>query len=100
MEFEPLCVFSENKPRRAFWRGAKSLVLYVDGQLRAVRFGAVTDELQTAWTKKESAEFVNKQIAKALQEVKPIKMWQFAVIMALLVFILILQLRTMGVIRV
>ena len=97
--FEPICIFTENKPRRAFYRGARRFVFYVDGAVKALRFRETTDELQTAWTKKEAQEFVDAEIAKAHQKLKQIKTWQFIVIMALLVVIVLLQLNTGGYVR-
>lgn len=93
-------MFSERKPRRAFYRGARRLCLFVDGHVKALHFGAVTDELQTAWSKKESQEFVDTEIAKAHAKLKPLKMWQFALIMVLLIAILLMQLNAGGVIRI
>lgn len=98
--YEPICVFTENKPRRAFYRGARKLVFFVDGTLQAIRFAKNTVEVQAYWTKKEAEEFVKKEIAKAHMELKPLKMWQFIVIMAFLVLNLVLLLNMGGYIRI
>lgn len=86
--FTPLCVLKENKPRRAFYRSARQLILFVEGASNALHFTESTDEMQTHWTKEESRAFVRKLVALASVEVKPLKTWQFALIIILL-FILI-----------
>lgn len=82
--YNPLCVLTENKPKRVFWRGAKTLILFVEGALNALRFMEATDKLQTYWSKDEASAFVEKMVALAGVEVKPLKTWQFLVIMLLL----------------
>lgn len=82
--YTPLCVFSENKPRKVFWRGARQLILFVEDAMNALHFTEATDELQTAWGKEEAREYVFKLEALASVAVKPLKMWQFAIIILLL----------------
>jgi hypothetical protein len=91
--FEPICVFSERKPRFRFWRGTRRLAFFVDGCVKALRFGTTTEEFQTYWTKKEARELVHKEIAKALTEYKPIKTWQFVVIIGFLLVQLLVLIR-------
>ena len=100
VDYEPICVFTENKPRRAFYRGTRTLTFFVNGTVKAIRFAKDTTEIQSRWTMKESEEFVEKEIAKAHAELKPIKTWQFVVIMVFLVLNLILLLNVGGYIRV
>ncbi len=93
VQFEPICVFTERKPRRCFWRGARKLLFFVDGTVQAIRFSKTLEEFQTFWTKKESKEFVDKAIATAVNEVKPMKTWQFFVIIGLLIAIFAVLMR-------
>ena len=82
--YTPLCVFSENKPRKVFWRGARQLILFVEDALQALSFTEATDKLQLAWGKEEAREYVFKLEALASVAVKPLKTWQFLVIMLML----------------
>ena len=82
--YTPLCVFSENKPRKVFWRGARQLILFVEDALHALSFTEATEELQMAWGKSEAREFLYKLEALAVVSVKPIKTWQFFAIMLML----------------
>lgn len=99
INFEPICVFQERKKKGLFsWlRGRKSLILYVNGTLKALRFSKVTDELQALWSKNESKEFVHKEVAKAHEEQKPMTWIQFFVLLAVnvgtLLFITVLAQR-------
>ena len=93
VQYEPVCVFSENKPKWVFWRSARHLIFFVEGALKALQFGKTTEKLQTHWTKKESRTFVFKQITKALQEFKPMKWIQFILIFILLFVIIMILLR-------
>jgi len=86
VDFEPACVFTEKKgkllrviPR--FWKGTRNLVLFVDGAKNALRFSKTTKEMMPFWTKKESGEFVNKQVARSLTQYKPMKWAQFIIIL-------------------
>lgn len=88
--FLPICKFLENKPRGRFWRGRKTLILFVDDALQALKFGEPTDEMQLAWGKSEAREFVFKLNALAEVALKPIKTWQFAVIMIFLMILTII----------
>ena len=87
--YTPLCVFSENKPRKVFWRGASQLILFVEDALHALSFSEATEELQMAWGKSEAREYVRKLVALASVEVKPLKTWQFVVIIFLLMALLV-----------
>ena len=81
--FEPICVFKERKKISLFsWlRPRKSLILYVNGAHKALRFDKVTDKLQPLWTKKEAGTFVKKQVAKSLEEAKPMTWTQFFILL-------------------
>ena len=87
--YTPLCVFSEKKPRKVFWRGARQLILFVEDAMNALHFTEATDELQMAWGKEEAREYVFKLEALASVAVKPLKTWQFFVIILLLLGILV-----------
>ena len=71
----------------------RKLLLFVDGCLKALTFNDDTTGLQIAWTQDEAKEYVRKQIALEQEKYKPLKTWQFIVIIAFLVFILIFLLR-------
>jgi len=87
VQFEPICVFKERKKGR--FRRRKSLILFVNGAYQALRFEKVTDKLQPLWTKKESEEFVKKQVAKSLEEAKPMTWTQFFILLGVNVGILV-----------
>lgn len=94
VKFEPICVFKQRKKRGRFswFRKEKSLILYVNGAYQALRFGKVTSTLQPLWTKEEAERFVKKQVAKSLEEYKPMTWSQFIIILvpvALSLFILL-----------
>lgn len=71
--FEPISVFSEEKPRWKFWRSARNLIFFVDGALEALKFGAITKDMRPFWTQKEIDKIVKKKMAEALTEHKPMK---------------------------
>lgn len=91
--FTPACVLKENKPRWAFWRGQKSMILFVDGLTNALHFTEPTDKMQTHWTKEEANAYVKKQVALASIEQRMIKTWHFVVILLFLIVITILLAR-------
>ena len=82
--FTPMCVLVENKPKRVFWRGAKTLILFVEDALEALHFSKADDKMQLAWGKGEAREYIFKLEALASVAVKPLKTWQFLVIIFLL----------------
>jgi len=90
VNFTPLCVLRENKPRKIFWRSARSLILFVEGAMTALHFTEATEGMQTHWGKNESRLFVKKLVALASVEVKPLKTWQFLVIMMMLAIAIII----------
>jgi len=90
VKFTPLCVLRENKPRKIFWRSARSLILFVEGAMSALHFTEASDKMQTHWGKDESRLFVKKMVALASVEVKPLKTWQFLVIMLMLAMAIII----------
>ena len=81
VEFEPMCVFSEEKSRWRFWRSARELIFFVEGQVNALRFDKVTDKISASWTQKDVKELVKKEMAKALMEHKPMTWTQFIIIL-------------------
>ena len=87
--FTSICRLIENKPKRVFWRGAKTLILFVDDADQALHFSEPTDEMQLAWGKREAREYIFKLEALASVAVKPFKTWQFFVIILLLLGILV-----------
>jgi len=96
VNFLPMCVFDERKPRKIFWRGARRIILFVDGCLEAMRFDqekGVLQLLQLAWTKEEAREYLFKLEALAQTDVKPIKTWQFFMIILLQIVMIALLLR-------
>jgi len=99
VEFEPICVFHERKPRRVFWRSPRHLILFVDGALKALRFKKGDTTMMPFWTKKEAGEFVNMEIAKSLTQLKPMTWGQFIVLLIPLAISLIILIKialTMG----
>ncbi len=98
VNYEPICVFTENKSRWKFWKGARNLIFFVDGALHALKFKEKTDDLNPYWSKKEARLFVYKMIMKALQEFKPIKMWQFIILLIPNIIILFVLIRIASVI--
>ena len=90
VNFTPLCVLRENKPRKIFWRSARSLILFVEGAMSALHFTEASEDMQTHWGKDESRLFVKKLVALASVEVKPLKTWQFLVIMMMLAMAIII----------
>lgn len=91
VEFEPICVFHERKKR--FLRKPRKLVLYVNGAKKALRFAKVTDEMQTLWTKEEATEHVHKEMSKAHEARHPMTMWEFGVIIAILMVIILVNIK-------
>lgn len=100
VKYTPLCVFHENKPRRAFFRGAKTLIVFVEDAVHALTWDKLTKNLQLAWGKDEAREFVFKMEALAQVEAKPMTMWQFAVLILIniigLVAVIYLNMRLGG----
>ena len=69
------------KHRWRFWRSAREIILFVDGQPDALRFDKVTDKISASWTQKDVKELVKKEMAKALMEHKPMTWTQFIIIL-------------------
>ena len=97
VEFEPICVLKKRTKRSFFsWlpfeRRKNSLILFVNKAHKALRFGAITEELQALWSKKEAREFVKKEIAKAHMEQKPMTWTQFFIILGVNVATLFMML--------
>lgn len=90
VQFSPLCVLKENKPKGRFWRGTKTLIVFVEDALEALHFNKGDDTMQLAWGKSEAREYMFKLEALASVSVKPIKTWQFGVIILMLLFALVL----------
>ena len=97
VQFEPVCVF-KRRTKRSFWswlpfeRKKNSLILYVHGAFKALRFDKITDKLQPLWTKEESERFADSQIKKSLEEHKPMTWTQFFIILGVNVVTLIVML--------
>lgn len=97
INFEPSAVFDEKK-KRHWWQSKRKLVLYVENTTKALKFKDVPntegkaklamDDFNPFWTMKEAKEFVERQVAEAIKERKPMTMWQFIAFIALLVIIL------------
>jgi len=100
VRFTPACVFSEEKTKfmgfiPRFWKGARNLILFVDGAVNAVEFSKVTTKLMPYWTKKEADEYIKKQIAKARLKFKPLTWGQVILLAVLLIVVIIMQLFSM-----
>jgi len=96
--FEPACVFSEKKTKflgfiPRFWRGARNLVLFVDGAVNALKFGEVTEEMNPFWTQKEEKKLVKNEMKKSLTKHKPMTWMQFIILLIPIGFIAILLLK-------
>jgi len=85
-KFEPYCVFSEEKPRYKFWRGARQIVLFVDGCAKALRFKEATEDLVAFMTQKEARNFVDCEIKQSLEQYKPMK-WSQVILLAIPIFV-------------
>lgn len=96
LNYTPQCIFTEKKPRSTFWRPPRKLMFFVDNCINAVTWDKETDKLQIAWTQPEAKGFVYKQITKALEKFKQMKMWQFVVLIGLQVVIVLLLFRIMS----
>lgn len=92
--FEPASVFTERKHGfLSKLKGSRNLVFYVNGALNALKFAEKTDAMEPFWTKKEAKEFVDKETAKSLTKFKPLTIWEFIIILAILIIILIVSIK-------
>jgi len=94
----PACVFSEKKTKALgfiprFWRGARHLILFVDGAVNALKFGEVTEDMNPFWTQKEERELVKREMKKSLATHKPMSWMQFIIILLPVAGCLILLLK-------
>jgi len=93
-EFEPACCFDEvGIPRWKFWKRPRSLILFVDGAVKALRFSKTTEEMRPFWTQKEEEELIKRQMKKSLAKHKPMTWMQFIVLLIPVGIILILLLK-------
>jgi len=99
--FEPASVFSEKKTKALgfiprFWRGARHLILFVDGAVNALKFGEVTEEMSPFWTQTEEKKLVKREMKKSLTTHKPMSWMQFIIILLPVgaCFILLLKIAT------
>lgn len=84
--FEPACVFSEKKrklfgviPR--FWKGARHLILFVDGAVKALKFAEVTENMNPFWTQEEEEKLIEREMKKSLAKHKPMTWAQFIILL-------------------
>jgi len=92
VRFLPENVFGEvGISRFKFWKKARSLVIFVDGQTKALAFSKATKAMQTLWTKKEATEHTKKQVAKARLKMKPMTWGQVILIALLLIIVIAMQ---------
>jgi len=92
VKFLPENVFSEvGVSRFKFWKKARALVIFVDGQTKALAFSKATKAMQTLWTKKEATEHTKKQVAKARLKMKPMTWGQVILIALLLIIVIAMQ---------
>jgi len=93
INFTPLCVFPPAKESGAggffgkfkFWKwlkSKKSVIYFIEGAINALSFvkGDIS-LLQTHWTKKESQAYVHKMIVLESMSVKPLKLYQFIILL-------------------
>lgn len=92
-EFEPVCVFHEKKSRWKFWRGARHLIIFVDGAVKALRFGKTTTNMNPFWTQKEERELVKREMKKSLAKHKPMSWAQFIILLIPIGLIMIVLLK-------
>ena len=92
-KFEPMCVFDENKPKWKFWRGARHIILFVDGAVKALRFGKTTVNMNPFWTQAEEEELIKREMKKSLAKHKPMSWAQFIILLVpmILIFIVVLK---------
>jgi len=85
--FTPNCVFPpapERFSKFKFWKWFKtkrSVMIFIEGALHALRFVVGDDSLQTHWNKKEAQNFVHKMVVLESMSVKPLKLYQFIILM-------------------
>jgi len=93
--FAPLNVFAERKTwsKFKFWRTKRHLIFFVEGIPKALGWNELREGMNPFWTMKEARDFVHKYASKTLVEQKAIKTWQFIVILMILFFILVLEIR-------
>ena len=93
INFEPMCVFSEKKSRWRFWRGARHIIVFVDGAVKALRFGKVTEEMKPFWTQEEEKKLIKREMKKSLAEHKPMSWMQFIILLIPIfaIFIVVLK---------
>lgn len=73
--------------------GKRKIIMFVSGCIKAIQFKEDTTGLQIAWTEQEAKEYVQKQIALEQERYKVMKMWQFIVLIGLIVILLLVSLR-------
>jgi len=93
--FAPKNVFAENRTwaRWKFWRHKRHLVIFGEGLTKALEWKELKEGMNPFWTMGEAKDFVHKLAGKALVEVKPLKTWQFMLILAFLFIVIILLIR-------
>lgn len=91
-EFEPDCIFTEDKPRWKFWRGTREIVLFVDGAVKALRFSRVTQNMAPFWNQDDERALIRREMKKSLASHKPMTWGQFVLLMIPIVAILLLAL--------
>jgi len=93
-EFEPICVFAEEGiPRWKFWKRGRRLIFFVDGALRALRFGKTTEEMNPFDTQEDIRKLIVKEMKKSLAKHKPMSWMQFIIILLPVAGCLILLLK-------
>jgi hypothetical protein len=97
VNFSPECIFEDTKKKR--FTKTKRFIMYVEGTTQALKFKEVPDpdpdkpklamnDFNPFWTIREAKEFVDKQVSLAIENMKPMTMWQFAFVIILLIAIL------------
>lgn len=88
IKFSPLCVFppaQEHFSKFKFWKwfkSKKSVMIFIEGALEALSFvKGDTNLLQTHWNKKEAAAFVHKMVVLESMSIKPLKLYQFIILL-------------------
>jgi len=93
--FEPNNVFYENRTwnRLFFWKKKRHLVIFGEGLTKALEWKGLEEGMNPFWTMTETKDFVHKLAGKALVEQKPLKTWQFMLILVFLFVAIILLIR-------
>ncbi len=93
IKFTPNCVFppaiektggSRVYRKFLFWRWFKkkrSGVFWVDGMLNALNWAEIKEGLQQYWNQKEATIFLQQMVALEALKVKPMKTWQFVILL-------------------